>query len=164
MKLTDNRIIKRVLTIGAVALSIGLLYSLSFLPQLTASAQSATKSSTGVVEITESQFAELVFDFNAGNEWEYIGDKPAIIDFYAEWCGPCRRLRPRLEQLASEYSDDIVIYSIDAEKAMALSKFMDIRAYPTLLFIPVEGDPTMAEGLLSLKVLRQQVEQIKSKK
>lgn len=164
MKVLHKTIIKRLLAIGAVAVSIGLLYSLSFLPEITAAAQTNPKASVGVIEISESQFADLVYDYNNANgEWLYKGDKPAVIDFYAEWCGPCRRLRPRLEQLASEYGEEIVVYSIDAEQAPTLSRLIGIRAYPTLLFIPVKGTPTMAEGLLSLKILRQQVEQIKKK-
>lgn len=163
--MTKSLIQKRAMAIATLVLGIGLLYGLTYLPQLTASAQSSVQGSQkrGVVEITESQFAELIHDFNISGEWQYKGDKPAVIDFYAVWCGPCKRLRPRLEQLASEYGDEIVVYSIDAEKAPTLSRLVGLRAYPTLLFVPVEGQPTMAEGLLSLKVLRQQVEQIRSK-
>ena len=84
-----------------------------------------------------------------------------IVDFYAVWCGPCKRLRPRLEQLAREQKGEVIIYSIDAEKAVELSRRIGIRAFPTLLFIPVEGTPTLSEGLLSLKDLRQQADKIK---
>ena len=74
---------------------------------------------------------------------------------------PCKRLRPRLEQLAREQKGEVIIYSIDAEKAVELSRRIGIRAFPTLLFIPVEGTPTLSEGLLSLKDLRQQADKIK---
>lgn len=110
-----------------------------------------------VVEIDEKQFTELIYDINS-TSLKYLGDKPVIVDFYAVWCGPCKRLRPRLEQIAKEYGDDIIVYSIDAERAPKASQFMGIDAFPTLFFIPTEGKPARSVGLLKMGELRHHVD------
>ena len=148
------------LTLLSIVVGLGLLYFVSGDVIPSASAQSGHEE-TGVVEINQAQFAELVYDFTQEGEWQFKGDKPVIVDFYAVWCGPCKRLRPRLEQLAREQKGEVMIYSIDAEKAVELSRRIGIRAFPTLLFIPVEGKPIMMEGLLSMKELREEADKIK---
>lgn len=124
-------------------------------------ASTSSNTTAKVIEISEDDFIQNIYDFRSGKEWEYKGNKPAVIDFYAVWCGPCKRLRPRLEQLAAEYGDEIDVYSIEIEKYPALMKVLDIRAFPTLLFVPVKGMPTIGEGLMSLKNLRSEVEKVK---
>lgn len=148
------------LTLLSMVVGLGFLYFLSGDMILSASAQSGYEEA-GVVEINQAQFAELVYDYTQEGEWQFKGDKPVIVDFYAVWCGPCKRLRPRLEQLAREQGNELIIYSIDAEKAVELSQRIGIRAFPTLLFIPVEGKPIMMEGLLSMKELREEADKIK---
>lgn len=148
------------LTLLSIVVGLGFLYFVSGDMILSASAQSGHEE-VGVVEINQAQFAELVYDYTQEGEWQFKGDKPVIVDFYAVWCGPCKRLRPRLEQLAREQKGEVVIYSIDAEKAVELSLRIGIRAFPTLLFIPVEGKPIMMEGLLSMKELREEADKIK---
>lgn len=117
-----------------------------------------------VIELTADEFKTKVYDWESGGEWKYLGDKPAIVDFYAVWCGPCRILKPRLKEIAKEYGDQIVVYSIDAEQAPQLSMLMGVQAYPTLYFIPREGIPTQSVGLLSMKDLRRGVDEILLKK
>ena len=148
------------LTLLSIVVGLGFLYFVSGDMILSASAQSGHEE-VGVVEINQAQFAELVYDYTQEGEWQFKGDKPVIVDFYAVWCGPCKRLRPRLEQLAREQKGEVIIYSIDAEKAVELSLRIGIRAFPTLLFIPVEGKPIMMEGLLSMKELREEADKIK---
>lgn len=148
------------LTLLSMVVGLGFLNFLSGDMILSASAQSGHEEA-GVVEINQAQFAELVYDYTQEGEWQFKGDKPVIVDFYAVWCGPCKRLRPRLEQLAREQGNELIIYSIDAEKAVELSQRIGIRAFPTLLFIPVEGKPIMMEGLLSMKELREEADKIK---
>lgn len=113
-----------------------------------------------VIELTAEEFKTKVFDWENGGEWKYLGDKPAIVDFYATWCGPCRVLKPRLKEIAKEYGDQIVVYSIDAESAPQLSIIMGVQAYPTLYFVPMGGMPTQSVGLLSMKDLRKGVDEI----
>lgn len=119
-----------------------------------------TKNDAKVIEINQDQFIDLVFDYKSGKEWKFTGEKPVVIDFYATWCGPCKRLRPRLDQLAREYGDDIVVYSIDAELAPQLSAYMGVDRFPTLFFVPLTGTPYKSIGLLPLNKLRKGVEKI----
>lgn len=115
----------------------------------------------GVInELTPDDFARLVFDWREGGDFKYVGDKPAIVDFYATWCVPCHLLRPRLKTIAKEYEDEIFVYSIDAELAPNLSYLMGVQAYPTILFIPMKEVPTIAAGLLPEKDLKKGVEEL----
>lgn len=100
------------------------------------------------IHLTESEFRTKVFDYTNPSKWKYLGDKPAIVDFYASWCGPCKAIAPVLEELAAEYDGQIYIYKIDTEKEQRLSAAFGIRSIPTLLFIPMEGDPQMVQGAM----------------
>ena len=101
-----------------------------------------------VTTLTKEQFIEKVWDYtgDSGKEWKYKGDKPAIIDFYADWCGPCRKLSPILEEIATEQKGKLVIYKINVDKERELAGIFGIRSLPTLLFIPVEGAPASFVG------------------
>ena len=98
--------------------------------------------------LTKDTFKEKVFNFEANKEWKYEGTKPAIIDFYADWCAPCRMVAPVLEELKDEYDDKIEIYKINTEEERELSAMFGIQSIPSLLFIPLEGQPQMAMGAL----------------
>lgn len=103
-----------------------------------------------IKELTKQDFLTKIanYETNAG-EWKFLGDKPALIDFYASWCGPCKMVAPILEELAEEYSSRIDIYKVDTEKEQELAAVFGIRSIPSLLFIPVEGEPQMATGAMS---------------
>ena len=98
--------------------------------------------------LTKETFLEKVFNFEENKEWTFEGKAPAIIDFYADWCGPCKMLAPILEQLSEEYGDKINIYKIDTEAEQELSAAFAIRSIPSMLFCPLEGEPQMANGAL----------------
>lgn len=98
--------------------------------------------------LTKEKFAEKIFDFENEKNWNYKGDKPAVIDFYADWCGPCKQLTPIIDELNEEYKDRIDIYKVDTEQEQELSAMFGIRSIPSILFIPVEGQPQMAQGAL----------------
>ncbi len=98
--------------------------------------------------LTTQEFKDQIFDFENNKEWKYSGKKPAIIDFYADWCGPCKMLSPLLEELAGEYDGKVDIFKIDTEAEQELSYVFGIKSIPSMLFIPVEGKPTMQAGLL----------------
>lgn len=98
--------------------------------------------------LTKESFIEKVFDFENETEWKFKGTKPAIIDFYADWCGPCKMISPILEQLSKEYDGKVDIYKIDTEDQQELSAMFGIRSIPSLLFIPTSDKPQMAVGAL----------------
>lgn len=111
-----------------------------------------------VISLNEASFIELVFDFKNNKDWDYKGDRPAIIDFYAEWCGPCKRLAPILVELQQEYGDKIQVYKVDAEKNRELAAAFGVDAYPSLLFIPMNDKPGGAKGLLPKEELERIIE------
>ncbi|MCE5345029.1 MAG: thioredoxin [Bacteroidales bacterium] len=100
------------------------------------------------VHLTAKDFKEKVFNYDEGKEWKYEGAIPAIIDFYADWCQPCKMVAPVLEDLASEYAGKIVIYKVNTEEEQELASVFGIQSIPTLLFVPKEGQPQAAMGAL----------------
>lgn len=98
--------------------------------------------------LTSETFKSKVFDYETNKDWKFIGERPAIIDFYADWCAPCRMVAPILEELKSEYGDKLDIYKINTEDERELSSIFGIQSIPSLLFIPTEGQPQMAMGAL----------------
>ncbi len=98
--------------------------------------------------LTLGTFKEKVFDFETETEWNFKGEIPAIIDFYADWCGPCKRVAPIMEELAIEYEGKVTIYKIDTEDQKQLAAIFGIRSIPSILFIPKDGQPQMMTGAL----------------
>jgi thioredoxin len=98
--------------------------------------------------LTIDSFKEKIFDFEKGKDWNFKGDKPVIIDFYADWCGPCRMVAPVLEELKEEYEGKVDIYKINTEDQQELSAMFGIRSIPSILFIPTGEQPQMAQGAL----------------
>lgn len=98
--------------------------------------------------LTKETFLEKVFNYEENKDWKFEGDKPAIVDFYADWCGPCKMLSPILEQLSEEYKDKVNIYKIDTEAEQELAAAFAIRSIPSMLFIPLGDQPQMANGAL----------------
>lgn len=101
-----------------------------------------------VEHLNKETFKKQVFDFEENNEWQFKGTKPCVIDFYADWCGPCRTVAPILEELSEEYKSDLNVYKIDTEAEQELAALFGIKSIPSLLFVPMEGQPQMAMGAL----------------
>ncbi len=101
-----------------------------------------------IENLTAQSFKEKIFDYESSKEWKYIGDIPCIIDFYADWCQPCKMVAPVLEELAGDYNGKINIYKVDTEKEKELAGVFGIKSIPSLLFVPKEGLPQMAQGAL----------------
>lgn len=101
-----------------------------------------------VIQMDKQMFIDKVFDYTNSKEWKYKGDKPCIIDFYADWCRPCKMIAPILESLADKYKEDIYIYKIDTEVQRELAAAFGIRSIPSVLFCPMEGQPQMTQGAL----------------
>lgn len=112
------------------------------------------------IHLTKEEFLTKVFNYETSKEWKYLGDKPALIDFYASWCGPCKALAPVLEELAAEYGDEIYIYKINTEEEQELAAAFNIRSIPTLLFIPMEGQPQMAMGAMPKNSLKEAIDKV----
>lgn len=109
--------------------------------------------------VTAQDFKDKIFDYETEKEWKFKGNQPAIVDFYADWCGPCKAIAPVLEELSETYKDKLVIYKIDTDKEIELSSLFGIQSIPTLLFIPTEGNPMLQKGALPKNVLQQVIEE-----
>jgi thioredoxin len=112
--------------------------------------------------LTIETFKEKVFNFEANKEWKFEGEIPAIIDFYADWCGPCKTVAPILEELQAEYGEKINIYKVNTEEQKELSSVFGIQSIPSLLFIPKEGQPQMAMGALPKETFKQAISEVLS--
>ena len=122
--------------------------------------------SHGTVMLTKSDFLAKVMNYEKNpSEWVFEGDKPCLIDFYADWCAPCRTTSPILEELAEEYKGKIDIYKIDTEKERELAAVFGVQSLPTFLFVPMEGKPTMSSGIArtpeeTKQMFRSQIDQL----
>jgi thioredoxin len=122
------------------------------------------------IHLTKTEFLKLVMDYEKNPDvWSYQGEKPCIVDFYADWCGPCRITSPILEDLAKEYAGRINIYKIDIDKEQELAAVFGVQSIPTFLFCPVEGNPTISSGIANSReatrdMFIQQIEELLFKK
>ena len=114
-------------------------------------AETASQSKAGeggTVKLTKAKFLAEVWDYeNSPKEWKYKGSKPAMIDFYADWCGPCRTAAPILEEVSKEYAGKVIIYKIDTQVEQELAAVFGISGIPAFLYIPVNGKPSMTSGI-----------------
>lgn len=110
-------------------------------------------------KLTTPEFIELVFDYTKEKEWKFKGNKPAIIDFYADWCAPCKMVAPILEQLSEEYKDKIDIYKVNTEQERELSSVFGIMSIPSFLFIPMEGMPSLEPGAFPKQAFKEIIEE-----
>ena len=101
-----------------------------------------------IEHLTKETFLSKVFNYEKNKEWKFEGKKPCIIDFYADWCAPCKMVAPILEELASDYEGKLDIYKVDTEDQQELAAAFGIRSIPSFLFVPKEGQPQMAMGAL----------------
>ncbi len=108
-----------------------------------------------VEHLTLETFKTKVFNFEVNKDWKFEGDKPCVIDFYANWCGPCKMVAPILEELAKEYDGKLNIYKVDTEDQRELASVFGIQSIPSLLFVPSEGQPQMAMGALPKDTFKQ---------
>src|SRR5674536_16818 len=101
-----------------------------------------------IEHLTKETFLNKVFNYETNKEWKYEGEKPCIIDFYADWCGPCKVVAPVLEELAKDFDGKINVFKVDTEAEQELASVFCIRNIPSFLFVPAEGQPQMAMGAL----------------
>lgn len=111
------------------------------------------------VKLTTADFKEKVFNYETSQEWSYLGSTPAIIDFYADWCGPCKAVAPVLEELAKEYDGRLTIYKVNTDVEQELAAVFGIQSIPTFLFIPQNGQPMMQPGAFPKNVFKEVIEE-----
>lgn len=159
---------KNILTLGLVALT-----SLSALACTSNQAQTTTQveqqpatdkaqQSSPIKHIDAKYMREHIFDYKANpNKFVFKGDKPTILDFYADWCGPCRQLSPRLETIAKKYEGKLVVYKINVDDEAELARVFGVQSIPMLLFIDTDGStPSVSQGALSLEELESEVQRL----
>jgi len=110
---------------------------------------SVSNESGSVIQLTNAVFLEKVYDYKKDpKKWVFKGDKPCIIDFYADWCKPCKMVAPIMGELSEKYKGQVVIYKVNVDQERELAEFFGIRSIPTVFFCPAQGDPQMAQGAL----------------
>jgi len=109
--------------------------------------------------ITKDDFLKKIFNYEKNKEWKFEGELPAVIDFWAEWCGPCRMVGPVIDELSLEYKGKVNFYKVNTEQEQELAQAFGIRSIPSLLFIPKEGQPKMAVGALPKEALKQAIDE-----
>ncbi len=150
--------------IWAVSL-VSLLFAACETKAKTNDNQNKNDNKMKTIELTKADFLTKVMDYEANpQEWKYLGDKPAIIDFYASWCGPCKMVAPILEELAEEYDGQIYIYKVNTEKEQELAAMFGIRSIPSILFIPMGEQPQMAMGAMPKSSFKEAIDKVLLKK
>lgn len=113
-----------------------------------------------VNSLDENGFITKIFDFKTNKEWVFAGDKPAVIDFYADWCGPCKKLSPSIEALAKKYAGKIRVYKVNVDEQQAIAGAFGIQSIPTVLFCPLKGKPMASNGYVEEAELEKYISQI----
>lgn len=113
-----------------------------------------------VLPLTNEAFKKMIFNYDVNKAWKYEGSKPAIIDFYADWCPPCRQLSPLVEEIAKEYDGKIVVYKVNTDDEKGLAQSMGISSLPTLLYIPIKGKPQITLGMLPKETIVKTINEI----
>ncbi|MBM4170036.1 MAG: thioredoxin [Ignavibacteria bacterium] len=108
--------------------------------------------------LTKQTFLERVFNYETNKEWKYEGNLPAVVDFWAPWCGPCRMVGPIVEELSREYKGKVNFFKVNTDEEQDVAGAFGIRSIPSLLFVPMEGQPKMAVGALPKEAFKEAIE------
>lgn len=110
--------------------------------------------------LTKEDFLQKVFNYEQNKEWKFEGDLPCIIDFYADWCGPCKMVSPVLQELAEEYQGKLNIYKVDTDTQQELASLFGIQSIPSILFVPLNGKPQMSVGALPKNSIKKAIDEV----
>ncbi len=110
--------------------------------------------------LTSQDFKDKVFDYDLNSNWSFKGPRPAIIDFYADWCGPCKRLAPILEEISKQYAGKLDVYKVNIDTEQDVASTFGIMSVPSILFAPMSGEPQMAQGALPKEILEQAIQEV----
>lgn len=147
---------KKILIIGAIVVIAIVTYSFA-IPQ----GEKKDKPEKGVViQMNNDLYLKNVADYNNTKEWKFKGDKPVVIDFYADWCGPCKMVAPLMKELAKEYENEIIIYKVNVDNESELATALGIKNLPTILFIPKKGDPQVIVGSADKSTFKRAIDQV----
>jgi len=152
-----KRNLKRLFSL-TILLKLFLITSITACNSVTSVKEASNKVT--IVYLTNDTFKQMVFNYDKNKEWKYEGTKPAIIDFYASWCPPCKQLSPLVEEIAQEYSGKIVVYKVDTDKEKILAQHLGITGLPTLLFIPAKGKPQVSMGFIPKETIVKSINNI----
>jgi len=117
-------------------------------------------NNTNAVHLNKREFKEKIFDYSLSKEWKYKGELPAVVDFYADWCAPCKMVSPILDDLSIEFAGKIKVYKVNTEKDPEVAKAFGVSSIPTLLFIAQSGKPIVIRGAQSRQSLKSNIERI----
>lgn len=123
-----------------------------------------TTANGDVIQMNKAMFIKNVFDYEKSKEWQYKGNKPAIIDLYADWCGPCRQTAPIMKELAKEYAGKIVIYKVNVDKEKELAAIFNATSIPLFVYIPLKGDPQFIRGAAGKATFKKAIDEYLLKK
>ena len=107
--------------------------------------------------LNKQTFLEKVFNYEKNQDWKFEGDIPAVVDFWAPWCGPCKMVGPIIDELSTEYKGKVNFYKVNTDEEQELGAVFGIKSIPSLLFIPKEGQPKLAVGALPKDSLKSAV-------
>jgi thioredoxin len=137
--------IKKYILIPVLLIMLGVLTAFV----ISGKSKPENKNIKNMEHLTAATFKEKVFNYDVNKEWKYEGTQPCIIDFYADWCGPCKAVAPILEDLAKEYDGKLIVYKVDTDNEQELAGVFGIRSIPSILFVPMTGQPQMSVGSMS---------------
>ncbi len=122
--------------------------------------QPSTNTQPALMHLNAEQFKNLIFNYEAHNDWKYLGSEPALIEFYADWCGPCRQMAPVLKKLAVQYKNEINVYKINVDNERELATLFRVQSIPTFLFIPLDQEPYVMSGYMNEETLNEQMNKL----